>query len=826
MLETWEERIGRAFRAAVAPYPLLEKELDALLPALSGEEQRCLRAVYAGLGVEDLTGAPPERLLAYVRATILARRELAYAVDIPEELFVSYVLPPRVNNEDLDGSRGWLYGQLADRVRGKDMLSAALEVNYWCCEHAAYLPTDDRTIGPMGLCRRTRGRCGEESTLAVAALRASCIPARQVYAPRWAHCDDNHAWVEFWARGQWHYMGACEPEPVPDAGWFTAAASRAMLVRALAPDFEGKEGCAVVNVTARYADTCLLTVQVRAGGAAQAGVPVRFQLVNDSRLCTIYEAVTGSAGAVTFEAGLGDLVVSAFFRGRLVERRVDLRRERHVLLDWEAGFDPLAGERTEGWELVPPRGRIPSPNAEDAAHRERLGRCEKERKAYEDTFCRDGSRWLRLARGNREEIERFLALEEFEREDKEALLNTLSEKDFADITSETLEDALAAALPWKERYKKLVWENWILAPRVEHEMLLPVRCELLSRLAGEGLKTGEDVLAWMGAHLRPVEGDGPTDRRGDAAAYLRHGVCPRPEWEIVAVQLCRALGIPSLIDHDTGRIQLVGEGGAYTPGAEGKSVRLQLHAKEGPLTYREHFSLARWMGEDYRTLELEHTVRDYWDIFLPPGSYRLTTARRQIDGSLSVRVSRFLLKEDRVLTLVLGPDQTAEKLLCSQLPSVMCFPITGTVKKDLTAPTRAGSLLIFAQPGTEPTEHLFQELLELRQAYREGGWPLSILLSCPEEAENATLRRVLEELPGAACYLPVEELRYQIRQAMGVGDSRLPLAVVLDRAGRGVYACANYNIRSAHTLLRILNMLQKKRRLESQPPAGKYEEQT
>lgn len=45
------------------------------------------------------------------------------------------------------------------------------------------------------------GRCGEESTFTVAALRSVGIPARQVYTPRWAHTDDNHAWVEAWVNG-------------------------------------------------------------------------------------------------------------------------------------------------------------------------------------------------------------------------------------------------------------------------------------------------------------------------------------------------------------------------------------------------------------------------------------------------------------------------------------------------------------------------------------------------------------------------------------------------------------------------------------------------
>ncbi len=62
--------------------------------------------------------------------------------------------------------------------------------------------------------RSAYGRCGEQSTFTVAALRAIGIPARQVYTPRWAHTDDNHAWVEAWADGTWYFLGACEPEAV------------------------------------------------------------------------------------------------------------------------------------------------------------------------------------------------------------------------------------------------------------------------------------------------------------------------------------------------------------------------------------------------------------------------------------------------------------------------------------------------------------------------------------------------------------------------------------------------------------------------------------
>ena len=73
-------------------------------------------------------------------------------------------------------------------------------------------------------------------------MRAVGIPARQVYTPRWAHCDDNHAWVEVWGGDKWYYLGACEPEPHLDMGWFTAPSKRGILMHAkVYGDYTGEE---------------------------------------------------------------------------------------------------------------------------------------------------------------------------------------------------------------------------------------------------------------------------------------------------------------------------------------------------------------------------------------------------------------------------------------------------------------------------------------------------------------------------------------------------------------------------------------------------------
>lgn len=84
--------------------------------------------------------------------------------------------------------------------------------------------------------------------------------------------------------GDWHFLGACEPEPILDRGWFNSAASRAMVVCSRTFfDFIGeglqkealvqRQGmCLMYNETSRYAETARLTVSVEnPQGAPQSG---------------------------------------------------------------------------------------------------------------------------------------------------------------------------------------------------------------------------------------------------------------------------------------------------------------------------------------------------------------------------------------------------------------------------------------------------------------------------------------------------------------------------------------------------------------------------
>lgn len=216
-----------------------------------------------------------------------------------QDFLEEYVLENRVNDEPQVDYRPVFSRELAPRIRGLSPMEAALEVNLWCAEHVTYRFNDSPTADPLTIYYRGHGRCGEESVFTVAALRSAGIPARQVYVPRWSHCDDNHAWVEVFVDGGWHYLGACEPEPVLDRGWFTSPAARAMLVRSRRRDgtFE--------NQTARYAPTQTWHFHTGCPGAK-----ITLWLLNDNAFHPIWSMEANSQGDASEELGIGDLLVT------------------------------------------------------------------------------------------------------------------------------------------------------------------------------------------------------------------------------------------------------------------------------------------------------------------------------------------------------------------------------------------------------------------------------------------------------------------------------------------------------------------------------------
>lgn len=330
-------------------------EIEKNRKSLTEEELLCMELFYGTMPLSDAGEYDFTTLLGFVRHGLFLRKEIPWCKTLPERMFIENVLYYRINSERICDCRGFFFEKLYPRVEKLSCKEAVLETNYWCAENMTYESSDDRTESPLTAYFSGKGRCGEESVFAVTALRSIGIPARQVYVPLWSHCDDNHAWVEVWVEGTWHFLGACEPEEVLDKGWFLSASSRAMLVYArsflpfdyprsevidwkkgkaeegnqeafdqtdgLSEEEAGKDGILTFyNRTAAYAPARKVQIHVLTSlGKAAANASVEIQILNYGSLQTVTTLTTDKEGTVSITLGLGDFHVHAVWQDEVGE---------------------------------------------------------------------------------------------------------------------------------------------------------------------------------------------------------------------------------------------------------------------------------------------------------------------------------------------------------------------------------------------------------------------------------------------------------------------------------------------------------------------------
>ena len=466
---------------------------------MSVEEREALMFLYAYSPLIDLSFSGGDFLLKNVRWAFQAREAMPWGKDIPEDIFRHFVLPVRGGKENLDTARIVFYKELKERVATcESMEKAALEVNHWCHEHVIYKPTNARTRSPLATMLTAYGRCGEESIFTLAALRAVGIPARQIYTPRWAHCDDNHAWIEVWVDGEWKYLGACEPEPRLNIAWFTLPVQRAMYVESeVFGKYNGQEEIVYVNesgsgvnVTSHYTRIVPTVVQViDENGQPVENAKVEYKIFNYGEFYPVVTLYSDVKGETSLTLGQGDIFVLASKGKKLGFGELSVERQDTltVVLDKTVG-DLFSGE----WDLVPPRQHditALSTDEERAVNDRRFAREDSLRNVYVATFMSrtqggdvamelgvDTARfatYMVTSRGNYSELLRFMREVSPERRTLAMnLLGVIAEKDLQDTPADVLlshveGDGRDVANPYFTEY--------ILNPRVQNELLTAYR---------------------------------------------------------------------------------------------------------------------------------------------------------------------------------------------------------------------------------------------------------------------------------------------------------------------------------------------------------------
>lgn len=564
-----------------------------------------------------------------VAMSMKARREMPWGQMVPETEWRHFVLPVRVNNEALDDARTVIYDELAPRLQGLTMEEAALEVNHWCHEKVSYQPSDGRTSPPLATMANAIGRCGEESTFTVAAMRAVGIPARQVYCPRWSHTDSNHAWVEVWVadddqgNGRWRFLGACEPEAVLDRGWFNWAASRAMLVhtRAFGSNYDGSEEVlsrdecyTEINCLPTYAPTKELKVVVLdTDDQPVSNATVDFRVYNYAEFYPIASQHTDDNGRAILTTGYGDLMVWVSAGDRFQAVHVPAMQDSITVVPMLTADSTFVCEA----DFRAPISSLPEPDRSVidtvSENGRRLMHEDSIRVAYQQaTFYSGDDELLRKARSNWKVIDNFLRQSSDRAAARAYLQQGLSEKDLRDVTPEVLADG---------------------ATRVSTEPLRPYMKDL-AQLLPQGL-TPDSWLRWVNDNIRVDDAHNPLGIYMSPVSVARHRVTDSHSLEVFRVAGARALGMQARLDA-TGAAYV--EGCTPATGNAAPMGTLRVDAPGGE-RYFTDFTVARLVDGRPQSLNFDDEDQTLGNPFasgleLPEGAYLLVTGTRLADGNV------------------------------------------------------------------------------------------------------------------------------------------------------------------------------------------------
>ena len=822
---------------------------------VSEQEMDALRFLYAYMPLADVTDYPIDFYLENVRATFEAREQMPWGKMVPELLFNHFVLPLRVNNEALDMSRPVFFKELKERVKGMSMEEAILEVNHWCHEHVTYQPSDARTLSPLACLNTAIGRCGEESTFTVAALRSIGIPARQVYTPRWAHTDDNHAWVEAWANGKWHFMGACEPEAVLDLGWFNAPASRALLMHTRAfGDYKGPEevmsrtrNFTEINLIGNYAATAKVQVQVldKSGNPVQ-GAKVEFRIYNYGEFYPAATKYTDKKGTASLTAGKGDMLVWASKDGWYGYGKVTFGKDSKVDIMLTRNNSLQRGPTYETFDIVPPVEKAYSPKVTPemaALNKQRFAREDSIRKAYEATFvspekakamCPDAADYLVKSRGNWRTILEFVNKHSDNMERTLGVLKGLNDKDMRDVSIAILEDAFNA-------------RSSQLGQRVEYEMITsPFKVTLQDAFddvtAAQFKADPSKLVAWVRDNISIHPEENALHIAQTPMGVWRSRVADGRGRDIFFVDLARSLDIESRMDPVTGKVQ-------YRCGDDWNDVNFeaaeQQNAQTGTLKlrytptptlddpkYYHHFTLSRIL-DDGSTQLLNYDEGDSgledgssWSntfqngTTLDAGTYMLTSGTRAASGKVLVANRVFKVNPGETTTInltmrqgndivaVIGNFNSESKfhLLDSELK-----PVGGDAVSILSQTGRGYFIVGILGVGQEPTNHAMRDISQVNSALDKWGRPMVLLFENEAEAQKyrhenyGTLPKNIIygiDTDGSILRQIVQEMKLQ-------NEIQLPVFIISDTFNRVLFCSQGYTIGLGEQFTKVINNLDK-----------------
>lgn len=812
---------------------------------ISLEEKEALKYLYAYMPLNDLADYDGKFFLSQVKTVFEARKTFRWGAKIPEEIFRHFVLPYRINNENLDSARIVFFKELKPRLINLTLKEAILEVNHWCHEKVAYKPTDIRTSAPLSTVRTSWGRCGEESTFTVTALRAVGIPARQVYTPRWAHCDDNHAWVEVWIEGDWYYLGACEPEGDLNIAWFTEPVKRAMMVHTkVFGDYDTDEeilkktdNYTTISTLSNYTKVKKIVVDVRdENNEVVENAVVDFGIYNYAEFFPIASKKTKHNGLTCLKTGFGDLIISANYNGKFGFKKVSVELTDTIKIILEKN---KPGNKKISLDIIPPIIKAPTKFDEILVKQNqiRLKEEDKIRNEYMNTFISKEKSKLFAKEMNLDEerISKILDKSEGNWRNIKSLINeavnnqikpskiyglleNISDKDLRDSEKYILDDHL-----YNSKKNKLVSESvfnkYVLNPRIKNEMLTAYKKSLNKEFSNSKplINKIEDIKQYILSNIKIDNEQNYYDLPITPLGVDELKITNEESRDIYFVAICRSLGIPARLE-ETEKIP------QYFNNKNWISVNFQtfqldetnfgyLHLINANTAFKIepqyfiHFTIGKFENGVYKTLEYEweKRLKDFPNkIKLQVGKYRVITGNRKENGSVLSNITYFEIEKNKTknINISLRNDSTPDKIL-----GKINLKRNKLGKHILSELFNKDYLIVgWIDPDKEPTKHFLADLKTLKEEFQS--WNGNLTLIIPENKVTDSFSQNTEvDLPSNLKFeLDYDELVYKtFLSELNLNEKiSYPLITLINKKGEIVFKSTGYRIGLGEQLLKIV----------------------
>lgn len=764
-------------------HPQLESIKAFILSFEDENLKKYLSFLYLHMPFCDVANVGKEVILDFAKAGVNLIK--SRCKDMDEEIFLNYVLFHRLGSEKIVPHRNFFFELIKDLL-GDDERENVIKLNYWCSKNVTYRTTDTRTLDPITVYKSGFGRCGEESAFAVSVLRAAGIPARQIYVPLWAHCDDNHAWVEVFVEGDWHYLGACEGEEILDKGWFDDASARAMIVKNVlygCPEGEKKdvigfnEGQYEINQTGRYADTKRIRLYLSKGNDPLKNVHFNICLLNFGGFFPIIKAVSDGTGAYETEIGLGTIFLT-LYRDKNFIIPLDTSQGNDFYVDIEE-FEPKYNTYNEILITVPgasTRNRKKAPPKKDYGYKEK-------------TFPNETAKDMAYKEGMGK------------------LWDILCEKDKRDISIEILRDCYNTENLYNA--KDDIYLNYIQNPRVGFENL-----NLCREIFSERFKNIDSILEFVKS-LRLTGERLITEPLGVFHSQTGSALSIK----IFVINALRSMGIASkLVNSEVfylrdnefihflklsnilSTLDYIDNTKIYVEEAKEDEAMAGLMLTGDLSKFGESFFIAKFDSYSNALNPIDKSSVNKV-INLIPGEYILSTANRLPGGNICCKYNILQLKAGSSHSVDIEYMQADLKDMLTKF----ILPLDLQKQLDISDNTDDISLLIWLKEEEEPSQHIANDLLLKEDLLKNIN--IKLLFTGDFKKKDYAINELLKKSVKKEIYTDLgDNLCEAFGRSMFVNHETLPI-VALCKGNVAVYAFSGYQVGSGNMIEKIIELL-------------------